>query len=42
MKTHMFLGFDNLSYTVQAASKLEALQILNAHGIEAKCYLGAQ
>ena len=42
MKLHMFLGYDNLSYTVQAESKLIALQILEKAGISAKCYLGAQ
>jgi hypothetical protein len=42
MKIHMFLGYDNLSYTVQALSKLDALIQLDLAGVKIKCYLGAQ
>jgi hypothetical protein len=42
MKLHMFLGHDNLSYSAYAASKLEALKLVEATGVSMKCYLGAQ
>ena len=42
MKLYMFLGYDNLSYTVQAPTKLSALNQLEASGVSVKCYLGAQ
>jgi hypothetical protein len=42
MKIHMFLGFDNLSYTVAASSKIEALLMAEKAFGPMKCYLGAQ
>lgn len=41
MPLHMFLGFDNLSYTVAAPTKLEALRQVEAAGHPVKCYLGS-
>lgn len=37
----MFLGFDNLSYTVAAATKLEGLRLVEAAGHPVKCCLGS-
>ena len=42
MKLHMFLGFDNLSYTVAALSKQSALEMLERSGVAVKCYIGQQ